>query len=267
MTIERAFLINRELSGEYVVDTHLHSTCTSIFITGDLSQMLGHLRHMGVSAGFISELNEYEDPYENNRRIRALAEKNKAFLLGAIYINPNRIKNAADMEKELDDCAQSGVFTSVKLHPVWNGRQIDDPAYYPVYGRAAAFGYPILFHTWGCEDIRRLESVALKFPKVNFIAGHCGGELDASLLAGETAARLDNFYLDFTCSWAYANLLEYLVEKAGARKILFGSDGLWNSFDASVGRVIFAGISDDDKRDILGLNAKRLFPGLEAIQQ
>ena len=262
MTINKAYLQNHTLAGEYMVDTHLHSGRTSIFITGEFSRALTHLKHMGVSGGIVSNLNEYEDPHENNRSVRSLAQENKGFILGAVYVNPNRMKTVSDMERELEECAQSGFFTSIKLHPVWNGRLIDDPVYTPVYRIAETLDYPVLFHTWGCEDIRRLESVALKFPKVYFIAGHCGGELDASLLAGETAEKLDNFILDFTCSWAYANLLEYFVQKAGSQKILFGSDAFWNSFDASVGRVVFANISDDDKRNILGLNAKRLFPGL-----
>jgi hypothetical protein len=231
-------------------------------ITWEFPRVITHLKNMGVSAGVVSNVNEYELPHENNRQIRTWIEENKGFLFGAVYINPNRTKNADDMEKELDVCAQSGAFTSIKLHPVWNGRQVDDSAYFPVYSRAALLGYPVLIHTWGCDDIRKLESVTQKFPKTNFLAAHCGGELDASLLAGEVAARLDNFYLDFTCSWAYANLLEYFVQKAGSHKIIFGSDAVWNSFDASVGRIIFAGISDNEKRDILGLNAKRLFPGL-----
>jgi len=267
MTVESAFLLKRELSGEFVVDTHLHSGNISTFITGEFSQVLAHLRHMGTAACIVSDTNEYEVPCENNGNVRKLARENEGFLFGAIYINPNRTKKPADMENELDICAKSKLFTGIKLHPVWNGRQVDDSVYFPVYKAAAALGFPILIHTWGCGDIHRLESIALKFPKTCFIAGHCGGELDASLLAGETAARLENFYLDFTCSWAYANLLEYLVQKAGAHKILFGSDALWNSFDASIGRVVFAEISDAAKRDILGLNAKKLFPELTFINQ
>jgi len=262
MTVEQAFLLNKEVSGEYVVDTHLHSGSISIFITWEFPRVLAHLRHMGVSAGIVSDVNEYETPRENNRRVRALVEENKSILLGAVFINPNLTKSAAAMEEELEFCAKSGLYAGIKLHPVFNGRQVDDTDYFPVYSMAAELGYPILIHTWGCADIRMLESVAQKFQKTNFLAGHCGGELDASLLAGEVAARLNNFYLDFTCSWAYANLLEYFVQKAGSHKIVFGSDALWNSFDASLGRVVFADISDSDKRNILGLNAKRLFPGL-----
>ena len=260
MTIEETFLLNRELSGEYVVDIHLHSMRWSMFIAGEFTRVLSHFRLMGVSAGIVSDLNEYENPCDNNGRVKTLVEENKDLLLGAVYINPNRTKTAAEMEKELDTCAASGAFTCIKLHPFNNGRQVDDPVYYPVYGRARSLGYPILVHTWGCEEIRKIETVAQKFPQVNFIAGHCGGDLDASMLAGKIAARLDNLYLDYTCSFAYANLLEYLVKKAGVQKILFGSDAAMTSFDSSLGKVVFADISDKDKRDILGLNAKRLFP-------
>ena len=41
--------------------------------------------------------------------------------------------------------------------------------------------------------------------------------------------------------------------------MLYGSDAYWNSMEAAVGRILLAELTDEEKRQILGLNAKRLF--------
>jgi len=165
-------------------------------------------------------------------------------------------------EKEIEKRRQSGVFTGIKLLPAWEAREIDDPFFRTVCGIAGEIGYPVLFHTWGIRDMGLMENMAKMFPKTVMFIGHCGGELDASLRAAELAAQYDNLYLDFTCSWGYANLLEHFVKTASAEKILFGSDALWNSVTASLGRVLYADIGDDEKKLILGGNAARLYPKL-----
>ena len=50
-----------------------------------------------------------------------------------------------------------------------------------------------------------------------------------------------------------------MARGAGACKVLYGSDAYWNSMEAAVGRILLAELTDEEKRQILGLNAKRLF--------
>jgi hypothetical protein len=45
-----------------------------------------------------------------------------------------------------------------------------------------------------------------------------------------------------------------LTEKVGADKILFGSDMPFVNANAQIGKILYARISDEDKRKILGLN-------------
>src|SRR5262249_29252863 len=53
-------------------------------------------------------------------------------------------------------------------------------------------------------------------------------------------------------------LIEYMVEQAGSRKVVFGSDLPWYSQHYHAGAVLFAHISDEDRHDILHRNAERL---------
>jgi predicted TIM-barrel fold metal-dependent hydrolase len=50
-----------------------------------------------------------------------------------------------------------------------------------------------------------------------------------------------------------------LVQCAGSDRVLFGTDIPFMSPDQQIGRVLFARISDDEKRKILGVNALRVF--------
>lgn len=265
MSIKQTFLKQHSLKGELVVDQHLHCGLPGSFLTrgADFSTVEGELERLGVRAGIVSDINAHDDPKAGNDRVQAIAEASGGRIFGAIFLSAN---DPQGFESEIEKRVSSGWFTSFKMHPSWAGRDVDDPFYKGVYRIAGELGWPVLVHTWGCRDIGLMERLAREFPATVFLVGHCGGELDASLRAGELAREYENFYLDFTCSWGYANLPEYLVRTCGASKILYGSDALWNSMTASLGRIIFADISDEDKRLILGGNAARLFPKLHGIR-
>ena len=46
--------------------------------------------------------------------------------------------------------------------------------------------------------------------------------------------------------------LDHGIKEVGAEKFMMGSDGFLNSLSVGLGPVVFADISDDDKRLILG---------------
>ncbi|MBR6052040.1 MAG: hypothetical protein IKP68_12680 [Clostridia bacterium] len=53
------------------------------------------------------------------------------------------------------------------------------------------------------------------------------------------------------------------AEKVGSEKIFFGTDTYSCGF--RTGRIMFGGISDKDKENILCLNAKRHFPKITCL--
>jgi predicted TIM-barrel fold metal-dependent hydrolase len=81
--------------------------------------------------------------------------------------------------------------------------------------------------------------------------------------ANETYVKLGkkrpNIYLDQATSQAGYGWIERFVREVGAEKILFGSDMPFISAPQQIGKVLYARISDADKRKILGENAKRIF--------
>ena len=54
-------------------------------------------------------------------------------------------------------------------------------------------------------------------------------------------------------------MVEFLVAGVTSERVLFGSDACFLAQTAELGRVVYAKITTEDKRNILGLNAAKLF--------
>ena len=247
----------KPLDGEYLLDGHMHVGRVAQFHTSGsrAEEIVGKMDLMGIRLGVISALGGSGDYTRCNRLTAEVVESYPDRFVGLIVLNPNYLDG---MEAEIESCWSSGRFKGIKLHPAIHRYPIDGPVYRTIYDRAAALQCPVLVHTWGVEDVTLFDVLASDFPRTKFILGHSGGELPAVLKATAVAARHPNLYLDTTCTWMYSGLIERMVEGAGSKKIVYGSDAVWNSMSAAVGRIVFAQITDDEKRDILGLNMKRL---------
>ena len=74
----------------------------------------------------------------------------------------------------------------------------------------------------------------------------------------EAAKKRENVFLETCCSTVIYGVMEMLVNKIGADRILFGSDMPFVNANAQIGKILHAKISDDDKRKILGLNMAKI---------
>ena len=74
----------------------------------------------------------------------------------------------------------------------------------------------------------------------------------------DVALEHPNVYLETCSTFRTPGVIEQLVEEAGAERVLFGSDVPLMDPRAQLGKILTADISDDDKRLILGGNARRL---------
>jgi predicted TIM-barrel fold metal-dependent hydrolase len=78
----------------------------------------------------------------------------------------------------------------------------------------------------------------------------------------EVAERLPNVVLE-TSAMPYPAKVREAVERIGARRVLYGSDGPVCSPRLEVEKVRLAGLGAEAERLVLGLNAARL---LEAVR-
>lgn len=123
---------------------------------------------------------------------------------------------------------------------------------------AKAFSIPVLYDVMGEVSVCGL--LASEYPDVNFIIPHLGSFADdwkAQVAFLDPLARHRNIYTD-TSGVRRFELLEEAVHRAGAHKILFGSDGPWLHPGVELTKVRMLGLGRQDEEAILSRNFLRL---------
>jgi len=191
-----------------------------------------------------------------NPEMAAVARRHPGRWYAYLVCNP---RYPDEMRAQLDGYEAEPAFVGLKLHPTMHDYPLDGPAYASVYEFAAARHGLILTHAWGHSDVcgpRQLRAVAERYPEITFLAGHSfHGEFEAGL---EVARACPNVLLELTAAYSVRGVVELLVERAGADRIVYGCDLPWFDPHYALGCVLMAHISDDDRRAILRANALRV---------
>jgi uncharacterized protein len=143
-------------------------------------------------------------------------------------------------------------FVGIKLH------RYDAPISREVCEAARAFSLPVLYDVMGAVSV--CELLAEEYPDVNFIIPHLGSFADdwrAQVALIDHLVRHRNIYTD-TAGVRRFDILEQAVRRAGARKILFGSDGPWLHPAVELAKVRALGLSKSDETLVLRDNILRL---------
>jgi predicted TIM-barrel fold metal-dependent hydrolase len=217
---------------------------------------------LGIRTTFVSALSGMVDEATGDTCIRQAAREHPGRLAPVPIANPNR---PAATQRYLQTWAESGGAQMVKVHPTIHDYPVDGPNYRAVF-ELAADRWLVLSHTWGGSALchpGQLGQVAREFPDTTFIAAHSGGNPAGCVAAVEAAQAQPNVYLDLAGSLVYDGMLEWMVGRVGADRVLFGTDAAFLDPRPQFGRVALARISVDDKRRILCENLARL---LAAIQ-
>jgi predicted TIM-barrel fold metal-dependent hydrolase len=152
-------------------------------------------------------------------------------------------------------------FVGIKLH------RHDAGISREVCEAARAYALPVLYDVTG--EVSVCELLAQEYPDVNFIIPHQGSFADdwrAQLALIDHLVRHPNIYTD-TAGVRRFDLLVEAVRRAGARKILFGSDGPWLHPAVELAKVRALGLAKRDADLVLGGNLLRLIGGVGASRQ
>jgi predicted TIM-barrel fold metal-dependent hydrolase len=244
-------LLGRRLAGETIIDGHAHMGPWHNFYIPE-SGIDGMIRDMdSVGIGVVcpaAHASIGPDFVEGNNLVVAAARKYPGRVAGYVTVNPNYEDGVL---VELERCARLGL-KNIKIHSI-HGLPYNHAKYRPAFEFAHARGWAILAHTWG-NDAPLFADFARAYPNVRFLLGHSGvARFD---LYCELARKHHNIYLDLATSLSGYGWVEEFVKKAGAEKVLYGSDIPFISAPQQIGKVLFARITDDAKRKVLGLNAK-----------
>jgi uncharacterized protein len=143
-------------------------------------------------------------------------------------------------------------FVGIKVH------RHDAPISREICEAARAFSLPVLYDVMGAVSV--CELLAGEYPDVDFVIPHLGSFADdwrAQVALIDHLVRHPNIYTD-TAGVRRFDILAQAVERAGARKILFGSDGPWLHPGTELTKVRALRLTQRDEALVLGGNFLRL---------
>ena len=232
--------------GKWPYPIHQHSA----------AEMVATLQGRGIQSAVVSSTAAILYDFREGNRELADAIHPHPELFAYIAVNLNYVEESL---QEIATYARHAKFVGVKVHPLQCRQRIDSPAGQHLVGAVAAYGWPLLVHTYssGLESPWNVLSVATAHTSLPIIMGHMGGDewWDAIRVAKESP----NLYLDPCASWADADKLAMAVREIGAERVLFGSD--YSLFDPAhtLGMIHEADLTKEERDLILGGNAQRLF--------
>lgn len=187
-------------------------------------------------------------------------ERHPGRVYGYYLFNPN----AGETEREIEAAfARHKGYIGIKLLPDYHRHSLDSDAYRPALRFAEERSLLLLSHTWGQAPGARSYStmdkvlpVLEQYRNIRFLMGHsCQGQVDQAIRA---ASKYENAYLDICDTGRLNGVIERMVAGAGAHKVVFGTDWPQHSPVYLMGGVLYAKISDEEKKMILRGNAARL---------
>jgi hypothetical protein len=259
-----------------IVDSHVHLgdivSCQSPDVS--IKTLLSVMDELGIDLAInIMHMLGLADCYEEAFKASESAYEQSAHRLPyALFYSPHY--REASLEWIAAARGRSG-YVGIKIHPAWHLTYPDDPRYERIWQVAAEHGVPIVTHSWIVSDYNpsqkfatpdRFQYYVERFPHVNLILGHAGGRYEGHLMAVNLVKRFPNVYVDLAGDLLSFNLIEWLVAQIGATRILFGSDVSMMDQRSRLAAILDADITAEEKRQILGENACRLF-GLGAEKQ
>ncbi len=238
-----------------IVDMHAHIDMP-FGVPGDTGPagIVASMDRMGIAATFISTSAPVsaEDARREIAAVLAGAQAYPGRLLAYLRPWPDL---PPVTEQEAEQTFAQG-FDGLKLYTD-RGVTYTHPSYEPYLAVANRRRLPVLFHTWGGErDLGALRELSACFPEASLIAGHAGSCNEADYIA--LARDCANVTLDLTLSASPRGLVARFVAAVGAEKIVWGSDCALFSQGQQLGKVLGADIAEEEKRLILGGNARRL---------
>lgn len=170
-----------------------------------------------------------------------------------------------DYKRDIDFVCSLGL-RGIKLHAEYQSFELDSPEMLKIYDYALSRGLIILHHA-GYDPAypppyrtspRQFASVARQMRGGVMIAAHLGGagqwdDVERYLVGTDV-------YLDTSMGFSQYSQQQFLriLGAHGADKILFGSDSPWSRADEEIAAIRALPIDEEQKRLILGGNAKRL---------
>ena len=240
-----------------VIDFHGHTgRWDSYEVKDDAPTMLRAMDAGGIDKSCLFHI-FHPDGTPGNDETAAFVARHPDRFIGFAYVSPLLPEGMiTELERSIDVLG----LRAIKIYPPYTTWALDHEVWDPIYQFAHDRELVVIAHTGGdstsCPD--SFGRAAARFANAIFVAGHAGNTEPYRSQALEAAQRCPNFYLETCSTFRTPGVIEELVEKAGADRVLFGSDVPLMDPRSQLGKIITAAIGDADKKLVLGENARRI---------
>lgn len=244
-----------------IVDAHLHvDNVPALGWNMEAALCIDRMDEAGIDKGIIMTI--VDAPAVNPEGIGLIADACAQYpdrLWAFARVHPWYGARSAEL---LEQAFELG-FKGLKLHPVSTIAHPSGEDTLRLMRIAVAHNAPTLFHC-GDEPMTTPLAVAAAaevIPEAPVILGHMGGyfHVDEAI---EVAERVPNLILE-TSAMPYPAKIREAVERIGADRVMYGSDGPVCSPRLEVEKVRLAGLSVEDERLVLADNALGLIQNVK----
>lgn len=240
-----------------IVDAHMHvDDVPALGWKLDPEFCIRRMDEAGIAAAVVMTITDW--PEVNEGSFELVADACAAYpgrLYGFARIHPWYGDEAvAALERAIAFHGLKGL----KLHPVTTISHPAGAETLSLIRKAAEHRAPTLFHC-GDEPLTTpltIAAAAEACPEATIILGHMGGyfHVDEAI---EVAERFPNLLLE-TSAMPYPAKVREAVERVGAERVLYASDGPACSPVLEVEKVRLAGLAPQAEKLVLGENTRRL---------
>lgn len=245
-----------------VIDSHAHFTekgrydiVDGLMGKSDAAGLIERNSRIGVDITCASPWNGIAGRYESgNESTRQAIEEFPDSFVGYATFDPRFVK---DWPAELKRCYEEFGMKGIKPYFPRNGVPYNDSLY------DAWFGYGNKHHLFALMHmsdnfVREMEELAPKYPEISFILAHSGWTWKVAREHSALAKKFKNVFCEITFTAVTNGIIEFLIREIGSEKVLYGSDTVMRDPIPQFGWVVYADISEDEKRNILGRNMRKI---------
>ena len=185
-----------------------------------------------------------------NRQVARIIARYPGRLIGFAFVHAKR--DAGRVFRMVQHAVTAWGFKGIKVHG------LECMPTREVCETARAFGLPVLVDVISRPEV--VDMFAPEYPDVNFIIAHLGSFTDdwkAHQQITYQLTRYPNVYADTSGVRQFRYLVE-AIQRAGPRKLLFGSDGPWLHPGLELYKIRLLGLPAEEEKLVLGGNILRL---------
>lgn len=225
---------------------------------GTVSGLLRHMDESGVDVAVVQPVATRPGQHASINRFGRSIRNERIVPFGALHPadeHPGQI---------IASLAEDG-FPGIKLHPEYQEFVPDEERMFPLYEACEKHGLIILFHAGediGLPSLRgtpeRLAAVLERFPALKVVLAHTGGYKMWGDVEQHVVGKACVLETSYTVPWLDAGRALAIWRAHGMEKVVFGSDGPWDSAARQLALVRGSGLGEEELRALLAENALRL---------